>query len=206
MSESSGTKGEEKQKQEVAASTTGRLPTLSKIEGEYVVCQIGTESAVPAWVVQLIAPKPSALGGCLVSVSRTGEELSIVAPIALLPQADKSAKAAAAPSTSTSTPAAAAAAAGATGSTTEFKSYEAGWSCIKVEGPLDFALIGILARIASTLAAAGVSIFAVSTYDTDYVLVKTEKLQLALATLSCDGYHIAEYASYRFAKWLVENH
>ncbi len=53
---------------------------------------------------------------------------------------------------------------------------EAGWSCIKVLGPLDFALTGILAKISSVLAEAEISIFALSTYDTDYILVKKDKL------------------------------
>ena len=48
---------------------------------------------------------------------------------------------------------------------------ESGWTCIKVLGPLDFGLTGILAKIASVLAEVEISIFAISTYDTDYILV-----------------------------------
>ncbi len=55
-----------------------------------------------------------------------------------------------------------------------------GWRAFEVEGPLDFGLTGILAGIASALAKAGVSIFSVSTYDTDYVLVKEEIRRLTL--------------------------
>lgn len=65
---------------------------------------------------------------------------------------------------------------------------ESGWACIKALGPLDFGLTGILARIASVLAEAEISIFAISTYDTDYVLVKKEKLAAAKETLSKEGY------------------
>jgi len=65
---------------------------------------------------------------------------------------------------------------------------EAGWTCIKVLGPLDFGLTGILARIASVLAEAEISIFAISTYDTDYILVKKEKLALAQEALKKAGY------------------
>ena len=54
---------------------------------------------------------------------------------------------------------------------TDFK-IEGGWSCLKIEGPLDFALVGILSSIAKPLADASISIFALSTYDTDYVLIK----------------------------------
>lgn len=56
---------------------------------------------------------------------------------------------------------------------------ERGWKIFKVMGPLDFALTGILASLAAPLAQAQISIFAVSTYDTDYVLVKEEAFQKA---------------------------
>lgn len=65
--------------------------------------------------------------------------------------------------------------------------YEGPWSILKVEGPLDFALIGILSFISRTLADAGISIFAISTYDTDYILVKTEKLDKAKKCLQDAG-------------------
>jgi hypothetical protein len=54
-----------------------------------------------------------------------------------------------------------------------------GWKAFKVKGPLDFSLTGILAAIAKPLAENGVSIFAVSTFDTDYVLVKEENFSRA---------------------------
>jgi len=54
------------------------------------------------------------------------------------------------------------------------ESSETGWSCIKVLGPLDFSLTGILADISAVLAKSEVSIFAISTFDTDYILVKSE--------------------------------
>lgn len=63
-----------------------------------------------------------------------------------------------------------------------------GWSCLKVAGPLEHGLTGILAGIAATLADAEVPIFALSTYDTDYVLVRTEQLQVAATALQGAGY------------------
>ncbi|WP_448202981.1 ACT domain-containing protein [Azospirillum sp. sgz302134] len=60
---------------------------------------------------------------------------------------------------------------------------ERGWRAFKVEGPLDFSLFGILARIAVPLAQARISIFAMSTYDTDYVLVRAEDLTRASEVL-----------------------
>lgn len=67
---------------------------------------------------------------------------------------------------------------------------EAGWRALRVEGPLDFALTGILAGIAAPLAAAGISIFAVSTFDTDYILVKEEMLSKAVTVLREAGYEL----------------
>ncbi len=68
---------------------------------------------------------------------------------------------------------------------------EGSWSALKVVGPLDFSLVGILADLSTTLAQAGISIFAISTYDTDYILVKTGQLPLAIETLVAAG-HTAE--------------
>lgn len=65
---------------------------------------------------------------------------------------------------------------------------ETGWSCIKVVGPLHFSLIGILAKISAVLAEAEISIFAISTFDTDYILIKSEKLPLATEALLASGY------------------
>ena len=65
---------------------------------------------------------------------------------------------------------------------------EDGWRALRIAGTLDFSLVGILAKIAATLADAGVSIFAVSTYDTDYILVKD--LSGAVRALDAAGYKI----------------
>ena len=65
---------------------------------------------------------------------------------------------------------------------------EPGWRVIKVIGPLDFALVGILAELAGLLADAGISIFALSTFDTDYILVKSERLAGAQAALTQAGH------------------
>ena len=70
--------------------------------------------------------------------------------------------------------------------------YEGPWRALKVLGPLDFALVGILARLAAVLAAAEISIFAISTYDTDYLLVKEDRLSEAVNCLLKEGYIIAE--------------
>ncbi len=67
---------------------------------------------------------------------------------------------------------------------------ERGWRGLKVAGPLDFSLTGVLAAIAAPLAQAKISIFALSTFDTDYVLVKTEKLELAITALEGAGHKV----------------
>lgn len=67
---------------------------------------------------------------------------------------------------------------------------EDGWRMLRIAGTLDFSLIGILARIASLLADAKISIFALSTYNTDYLLVKQDKLDAAVRVLQENGYKI----------------
>ena len=65
-----------------------------------------------------------------------------------------------------------------------------GWRCIMVRGPLDFSLVGILASLTSSLAEADVSIFAISTYETDYLLVKGENLRRAVLKLKEAGHDV----------------
>jgi hypothetical protein len=68
---------------------------------------------------------------------------------------------------------------------------EGGWRVLKIAGPIDFGVIGVLAEASSILAAAGVSIFAVSTFDTDYILVKEAGLNAALEALRAGGHEVA---------------
>lgn len=68
---------------------------------------------------------------------------------------------------------------------------ERGWRCLRLEGPFDLtSAIGVLAAVAGPLAEAGVGIFAVSTYDTDYVLVHQPNLDRAVAALRAAGHTI----------------
>lgn len=66
------------------------------------------------------------------------------------------------------------------------------WRALKVQGPLDFSLTGILASLASALAKAGVPIFAISTFDTDYILVKADNLEAAVGCLELEGHTIVD--------------
>ncbi len=67
-----------------------------------------------------------------------------------------------------------------------------GWSAFRIEGILDFSLIGILSKISSLLADNNIGIFAVSTYNTDYILTKRENVNQALEVLSGAGYEVTE--------------
>jgi uncharacterized protein len=100
-----------------------------------------------------------ATAGRFFSATRTADELSIVCPQECLPDGVQ-----------------------------HSIQLNSGWRCLKVEGPLDFALTGILASLAVPLAQAGISIFAISTYDTDYLLVKD--LDGAAAALTAQGHRI----------------
>ncbi len=66
-----------------------------------------------------------------------------------------------------------------------------GWRAFRIQGVLDFSLIGILSKISGLLADAGIGIFAVSTFNTDYILVKKENFEKALGVLADAGYQIA---------------
>ena len=92
------------------------------------------------------------------SITRTNEELSIVCPSECLPMND------------------------------ELKEVENDWKCIKVEGVLDFGLTGILASLANPLAENRISIFAISTFNTDYLLIKSHSLEKARLVLENEGH------------------
>ena len=67
---------------------------------------------------------------------------------------------------------------------------DSGWACLKLVGPFAFDLTGILSSVLNPLRDAEIRIFAISTFDTDYVLVKLEHLQRAVVTLKNAGHHI----------------
>ena len=67
---------------------------------------------------------------------------------------------------------------------------EDGWRAFRIEGVLDFSLIGILAKISTCLAESGIGIFAISTFNTDYILTKSENFERALMALTETGYTI----------------
>ena len=67
---------------------------------------------------------------------------------------------------------------------------ERDWRCFKVAGPIPFSTVGVLASLVQPLAEAGISVFAISTFDTDYLLVKAVDLQRAIDALRAKGYSV----------------
>ena len=65
---------------------------------------------------------------------------------------------------------------------------EDGWQAFRIEGVLDFSLIGILSKISNLLAANKIGIFAISTFNTDYILTKKENFDKAIDVLKAEGY------------------
>ncbi len=69
---------------------------------------------------------------------------------------------------------------------------EKGWRALQVPGPLDFAMVGVIANISSPLAKAEISIFSLSTYNTDYILLKEADLERAKSVLLQAGYVVVQ--------------
>lgn len=111
------------------------------------VARLPPGADVPAW----------ATSGPFLSMIRTEDELSVVAPSAGVPSHAKA---------------------------------ERGWRALHVEGKLDLGLTGILAAITVPLAAAKIPVFALSTYDTDYILVRDSMLDAALDALRAAGHTV----------------
>ena len=78
----------------------------------------------------------------------------------------------------------------AAGAVPESVRSESGWRALKVAGPLDFSLVGILAALTGTLARAEIAVFSLSTFDTDYLLVREWDLERALRALESDGHRV----------------
>ena len=72
---------------------------------------------------------------------------------------------------------------------------DAGWKVLKIEGILSFGLVGVLAQVSAVLAEAEVSIFAISTYNTDYILVKNKDFDAAVVVLRNDGHEVVQESS-----------
>ncbi|HYL79624.1 MAG TPA: ACT domain-containing protein [Candidatus Acidoferrum sp.] len=122
---------------------------LSVLGGRFAICRLDHDAPIPGW----------ARAGSLVSITRTAEELSILAPEADIPDTTKCVR---------------------------------GWSCLKLEGTLDLSSTGILAALTGPLAREGISVLALSTFETDYLLVKAEDLAHAIWVLVEEGYQVRQ--------------
>ncbi|MFI5059402.1 MAG: ACT domain-containing protein [Candidatus Acidiferrales bacterium] len=120
---------------------------LSLLPERFAISRLASNAPFPDWVTQ----------GAFYSVTRTSDELSIVAEESSVPAGTLS---------------------------------ETGWRVLKVQGPFVLSEVGVLASLASPLAAARVSLFVVSTFDTDYLLVTQEQLASAIAALDRAGHLI----------------
>jgi len=78
----------------------------------------------------------------------------------------------------------------------DFINAETGWKILKISGTLDFNLVGILSRISAVLAGTHISVFVVSTFNTDYIMVKKEKIKDAVNVLVDNGYEVKADGSY----------
>jgi hypothetical protein len=74
---------------------------------------------------------------------------------------------------------------------------EPGWRVLKVAGPLDFSLVGILAALCGALARVDIALFSLSTFDTDYLLVRAQDLERAVSALESQGHRVAAASEVR---------
>ena len=129
----------------MAAGT--RCLQLTLFPERFAISRLAADAAIPGWATR----------GSFFSVTRTGDELSVVTEISQVPVGVQS---------------------------------QPGWRVFKVHGPFVLSEIGVLSALAAPLAEAKISLFAVSTFDTDYLLVAAETLSTAIAALGRAGHTI----------------
>jgi uncharacterized protein len=126
---------------------TPRRLELSLLPERFAISRLAPTAAIPQW----------AMRGSFFSITRTGDELSVVCELASVPAGVQS---------------------------------EPGWRLLKVHGPFVLTETGVLAALASPLAEAKVSLLAISTFDTDYLLVASDTLSTAISALERAGHKI----------------
>jgi hypothetical protein len=128
-------------------TTLTRRLELSLLPERFAISRLPADTPIPKWAMQ----------GPFFSVTRTGDELSVVTELSHVPPGVQS---------------------------------QPGWRVLRVHGPLVLSEIGVLSALASPLAEAKLSLFAVSTFDTDYLLIASETLSAAMAALERAGHTI----------------
>jgi hypothetical protein len=126
---------------------TQRQLKLSLLKDKYAICTLPNDTPIPDW----------ALTQSLISITRTGKELTIVCRMDSIPS--------------------------------ELQS-DLNWRCFRIDGSFDLNQIGVISSISSPLADAGISIYVISTYDTDYFLVQDKNVEQTISTLSNSGHSI----------------
>lgn len=129
----------------MAAAT--RHLELTLLPERFAISRLAADAPIPQWATQ----------GPFFSVTRTGDELSVVSELSRVPVGVQS---------------------------------QPGWRVLRVHGPFVLSEIGVLAALAAPLAEGKISLFAVSTFDTDYLLVASETLLAAIAALERAGHTI----------------
>ncbi len=134
-------------------SGTPARRTLRRIPGAWAVARLDPHQAVPDWATPNPAPNASAF----LSITRSDEELSIIAPEAIVPSEVRA---------------------------------ERGFALLRVDGPIPFDAVGVLRAILSPLEDAGVAVVAISTFDTDHLLIPAARETAALAALRGAGFRV----------------
>ncbi len=128
------------------AAVTRHLELTLLLE-RFAISRLAADAPIPEWATE----------GPFFSLTRTGDELSVVTELSRVPVGVQS---------------------------------QPGWRVLKVHGPFVLSEIGVLASLAAPLAEAKITLFAVSTFDTDYLLVASETLPAAIAALERAGHTI----------------
>lgn len=120
---------------------------LSLLPETFAICRLAPDAVVPEW----------AMHGQFFSITRSSEELSVIAETAFVP---------------------------------ENLLTKVSWRVMKVHGPFDLSEVGVLDALVAPLAGAGVSVFTISTFDTDYLLVQCIQLREGMAALRNAGHTV----------------
>jgi hypothetical protein len=128
-------------------TSSARLLELTLLPERFAISRLAADAPVPRWATE----------GSFFSVTRTGDELSVVCELGRVPVGVQS---------------------------------QSGWRVFKVHGPFVLTEIGVLSALATPLAEAKLSLFAISTFDTDYLFVASETLSAAVVALERAGHKI----------------
>ena len=126
---------------------------LTQLPGSYAICRAAPDAPLPPGILD---------GPGFRTVSRTADELSVVAPEADIAGMDK----------------------------VGMDKVDTGWTALKLHGPFAFDEVGIVAGLSAALAARGIGIFVISTFDTDYILVKAASAGAAATAWRAGGHQV----------------